>query len=310
MMILRLLFAWRAIGFSAAFLPGLAQGQGQLPALPFVPRQLAPLQVDKALETMLQLTPEQREELRKVDVPLNSEKEFGNSVFKTFQNQLQLQKVGITNRGTDVAYLAKLVGLLKPQMSHHRRYPKIQVHVVDSDEVDARSVPGGILVFYRGLLEVAESEAALIGIVAHELSHLDRRHQLKPLQHQQLAQKQLAGFEAGNFDLGRMFDFGKTSFGSYHPIHPAEESEADRDAVSWMYQVGYDPTELAKLFSRLSDRAQGQAAMLPSFLRTHPLMKDRAAEVLNQSKQLQLANPKPKLIVGVEALRARSPQLK
>ncbi len=75
-----------------------------------------------------------------------------------------------------------------------------------------------------------------MGIIGHELSHLDRRHQLKPLQQQQLAKQQLAGSAKQGFDLNRMFDFGKISLGSYHPIHLQEEAEADNDAVRWMYE--------------------------------------------------------------------------
>ena len=67
-------------------------------------------------------------------------------------------------------------------MNHARRYRQVQVYVADSSEVDAQSIPGGCLVFHRGLLDVAESEAARVGIIGHELSHLDRRHQLKPIQ--------------------------------------------------------------------------------------------------------------------------------
>lgn len=269
-----------------------------------------PQEVDRALQSMMQLTPAQRAELRKVNIPIKAEKEYGESIFESFRQQLAAQKIQVTNRGVDATYLQRLVNIARPQMAQRDRYNKVQVYLVESTTVDARSTPGGILVFYRGLLEIAENEAALLGIVCHELSHLDRQHQLKPLQQQQLANKQLNQLQSGQFDFGRMMDFGKISFSSYHPIHPDEEAEADQDAVSWMYQLGYDPEQLARLFQRLASNAQGNAELIPGFLRTHPLMKDRAAKVLEQTKQLQTANPQANLIVGTEALKRRSPAKK
>ena len=38
--------------------------------------------------------------------------------------------------------------------------------------------PGGTLIFFRGILDFAGSEAALVGVIGHELSHLDHGHQL------------------------------------------------------------------------------------------------------------------------------------
>jgi predicted Zn-dependent protease len=263
--------------------------------------------IDKMMQEMLHMSAEQRAQLRAVEVPINAEKEFGDWVFEAFQQQLKLQKIAITNRGRDAKYLTQLVGRIKPLMDNRTRYPRIQVHIVDSPEIDARSAPGGTLVFYRGLLEFAESEAALVGIIGHELSHLDRRHQLKPLQQQQLAKRQLAGSVKQGFDLNRMFDFGKISFGSYHPIHPEEEAEADHDAVRWMYELGYDPTELAKLFDQLANRGQGPAQMMPAFLRSHPLMQDRSLTVLRLADQLQRQKPIGKLVVGSDALKDRIP---
>ena len=81
-------------------------------------------------------------------------------------------------RGKDVTYLRELVASIQPLLVNRQRYPTIQVLLADSPQIDARSFPGGSLVFCRGLLDSAGSEAALVGIIAHELVHLDRGHVL------------------------------------------------------------------------------------------------------------------------------------
>lgn len=267
-----------------------------------------PRNVDEMMEGFFRLSSEQRAELRSVEVPVQSERSYGEQIFQAYRKQLSSQGIPMSSRNPDARYISQLVDRIKPLMTDPRRYPKIDVHVVDSEEVDARSIPGGTLVFYRGLLEFAESEAALVGIVGHELSHLDRRHQLKPLQQQLIARKKFqpnAGMSG--FDLRDFFDFGTMSLNSYHPFHPEEEAEADGDAVQWLYQLGYQPLELARLFQGLSEVNRNANAEMPRFMRTHPAMKERSIEVTRLTSEFQKKMPKADLIVGREALAQRTP---
>lgn len=267
-----------------------------------------PRSIDEMMDGFFRLTPEQRAELRSVEVPVKAERDYGEQIFQAYRNQLTAQGIQLSSQSPDARYMSQLVDRLKPAMTHQRRYPKIDVYVVDSGEVDARSAPGGFLVFYRGLLEFAESEAALIGIVGHELSHLDRRHQLKPLQQQLMARKKFQpNAAAAGFNLKDFFDFGSMSLNSYHPFHPEEEAEADRDAVQWLHQLGYQPLELARLFQRLSDLKQNTAFEMPGFMRTHPAMKERSSDVTRLAAELQQRMPKADLVVGQEALVQRVP---
>ena len=263
---------------------------------------------EDVMNDTVRLSAEEREALRKVDVPLAKEKEYGDSIFSGFKNQLATQGISISDKNRDAKYLMALANRVKPLLQNARRYPQLRIYVVDSPDVDARSIPGGILIFYRGLFESAESEAALIGIVGHELSHLDRRHQLKPLQQQELAQQQFQRMATqGQFNPRDFFDFGKLSMNSFHPFHPDEEAEADLDAVVWMYQLGYQPTELGKLFQRLAPGNRPGAEFMPSFLRMHPPFPERSAKVTEETARLQQIEPRLDLIIGRDELKRRSP---
>lgn len=285
---------------------------GSIAGLNSNPSILAQVNFPQGMEEMMGgmfgLSAEQREELRKVEVAIQAEKEYGENVFSGFKQQLASQRISISDRNKDAKYLLELANRMKPLMQHGQRYPKLRIYVVDSKEVDAKSIPGGILIFYRGLLEYAESEAALIGIVGHELSHLDRKHQLKPLQQQKLAQQKMQ--QMGNrrtFDPQDFFNLGKQTFGSFHPFHPDEEAEADLDAVGWMYQLGYQPSELGRLFQRLAGGNRPGAEFMPSFLRTHPTFPERSDKVTRETARLQQLQPKAALIVGREELSRRTP---
>src|SRR5262245_57273723 len=50
------------------------------------------------------------------------------------------------------------------------------VKVVDAEDVNAFALPGGFLYVNRGLLEAADNEAEVAGVLAHEIAHVAARH--------------------------------------------------------------------------------------------------------------------------------------
>src|ERR1043166_4673876 len=50
------------------------------------------------------------------------------------------------------------------------------VKVIDSDEVNAFALPGGFFYVNKGLILAADNEAELVGVMAHEISHVIARH--------------------------------------------------------------------------------------------------------------------------------------
>jgi predicted Zn-dependent protease len=54
--------------------------------------------------------------------------------------------------------------------------------VVNTDDVNAFSLPGGFIYVNRGLIEQSERLDELAGVMAHEIGHVVRRHSVKQLQ--------------------------------------------------------------------------------------------------------------------------------
>ncbi|MBM4089344.1 MAG: hypothetical protein FJ276_07930 [Planctomycetes bacterium] len=249
-------------------------------------------------------TDAERRELAKVEVALSDEQHVGKQALEAFLAELRRKRVRIVSRGPEVEYLRSLVAMLRPRMRRADRYPSITVLLAESPETDAKCFPGGTLLVFRGMLDFAESEAALVAVLAHELSHIDHGHQLRQLKAVRLAGQQT--FAPGNMEqflnsgmvLGRLFA---------RPFQPEDETEADADAAAWAYQSGYDPRELARLFQRLQERG-GQQRMVPAYFRTHPYHADRSAAVLRGYRELHAANPRDDLYIGRENLRRRVPR--
>lgn len=242
------------------------------------------------------LSPQQLQQLDAIKISSAEENQFGQKVLKAYLQQLAQSQIAVIQPGKDIEYLQRLLTVIKPHMNQAARYKKFDVRVIDVASSDAFSIPGGHLLITRGLLESAESEAAVVGVLAHELSHLDRGHQLLPLKQSKLAGKPL------NFTDGMMW----ISLVA-RPFRPEQESEADSDATQWMMAAGYDPRELAKLLSRW-DQQQNQAMpwmqFVPGFVKSHPDAGKRAQEVLRIARQNKARYPQA-VAIGVENLKQR-----
>jgi predicted Zn-dependent protease len=254
-------------------------------------------------------TPEQQRAWDEVTIAREEEQRFGRQAADRFLADLRRQGIRVVSRGPEVNYLRALVEEVRPRMRHADRYPSITVWFAESSDTDARCFPGGILVVYRGLLAVARSEAALVGILGHELSHIDHGHQLRHLKALKLAQNP---FQGGP----RRFDFRDLMNNTWlmtqtfaRPFRPEDETQADLDGATWAYEAGYDPREMAQLFLTLHRRDGERAGGgVPSFLRSHPFHRDRYEAILKRYEELLATRPRDDLYRGVQNLQQLVPR--
>ena len=250
---------------------------------------------------------EDRAELDKIDIAWRDESQIGERASREYLAELRRKGIKVITRGDNVKYLQTLVDLVHPKMEQANRYRSIQIYLADSDETDARSFPGGNLIFYRGMLDFAANEAALVGVIGHELSHLDHGHQLYDAKRMKLMQNTFSG--ANGFSPDQFFRSGAMLMRSFSkPFRPEDESEADNDGATWAYELGYDPREMAKMFLRMHERDRRAAPGLPSFMRTHPYHLDRYTALSDLYDTLQKAVPRADLYIGSENLVQRVPR--
>jgi predicted Zn-dependent protease len=243
--------------------------------------------------------------LAEITVSAREERQIGTRAVDAYLGQLKAQRVRVIQRGKDVAYLQTLVRKVQPMMTQRERYPKIEVYLALSDHCDARCFPGGYLVFFRGLLESAENEAALIGMVGHELSHLDRGHQTRRIKQMKLAERTVSG-GVGPMKPSDFFTVGSVMMrGWSRPFRPDYEREADQDGARWSYQAGYDCREMGKLFLRHHEQNGNLNLPIPEFFRSHPAGPDRHRAIMDEYERLQAESPRDDLVIGRESLLAR-----
>ena len=169
----------------------------------------------------------------------------------------------------------KLVAQLGPDVPEE--YEFIFKVVQDDTMINAFAAPGGRIYFYTGLLYAADNEAAVMGVLAHEISHVTERHGAKQMV-AQFGLDAVLSLAIGN-DPGiwteLLVGLGKT--GALLNYSREDESESDRVGLGLVVKAGYDPNAFADFFALLG-AGEGQEDFL-SFLSTHPAPGERAEEV-------------------------------
>lgn len=250
-------------------------------------------------------SPEERQQLKNIEVSAKDEQRFGRLAAQAYLDDLRKRNVRVTSVGKDAEYLKRLVDRVRPQMRNHQRYRVIDVQVALSTDTDARCFPGGTIVFHQGLLDFALSEAALVGVIGHELSHLDNGHQLINIRRMKLAQQTISNPSAVTPD--RFFQVGSSWLRAFtRPFQPEDETQADHDGITWAYRLGYDGRAMADLFLRLHERDKDKPGMvMPAFLRSHPFHIDRYRALQARHQDLSRTEPNNNLYIGRQNLELR-----
>jgi beta-barrel assembly-enhancing protease len=155
----------------------------------------------------------------------------------------------------------------------------LQVTVRDSNIVNAFALPGGRIVILRGLLRSAQSPEEVAGVLAHELTHVLKRHPTRNLIAQQGTSLILGALTGGG--IGHVVG---TLLASLSYTRAAEE-EADAGAVELLDRAGISSWGLISFFERLlrdeekSGESHWLSLVFPNYLRTHPATQQRIATV-------------------------------
>jgi len=148
--------------------------------------------------------------------------------------------------------------------------------IEDDEQINAFALPGGKVAVYTGILPVAETDAGLATVMAHEVAHVAARHGGERVSTGILAQLGAVGVGAamGGSDpfvyeaVMQAYGLG-ANVGVLLPFSRSQESEADRIGLVYMAKAGYDPREAVAFWQRMDEAVKGNPQP-PEFLSTHP----------------------------------------
>jgi predicted Zn-dependent protease len=153
-----------------------------------------------------------------------------------------------------------------------------QFGVLDDNDVNAFAAPGGYVFITKGLLAQMNSEAELAGVLAHEISHVLRKHHLQALK--KGAQTELLSDLANDAlknngsdpRLSKLVSAGTEVYA--RGLDKDDEFEADRMGVVIAARGGYDPYGLPAVLQTLQSINPSDSSVALMF-KTHPALADR-----------------------------------
>ena len=204
----------------------------------------------------------------------------------------------ITDEGIS-SYLAslgnRLVAAAPPELN--QSVYEYSFTPVNLKEINAFALPGGPMFVHRGMFDAATSEGEVVGVMAHELSHVLLRHgtaNATKAENPWLALGQLAGAVGGavvgggagsaiaqstQFGLGTLMLRYSRDF----------EKQADLMGAQIMARAGYDPRALAHMFETIQRQSAENGGAPPQWLSDHPDPGNRTQYITKEAEALTIA---------------------
>ena len=145
--------------------------------------------------------------------------------------------------------------------------------VVEDSAVNAFATTGGFIYVNTGLLKVADNEAEVASVLAHEMGHIEGKHLIKQIRQQAITSgvATLAGL-----DKNKAVGIG-VQLALNLPRSRKDEFDADKRGLANITRTGYAQSAMVSFMKKL----QGSSSV-PAFLSTHPGASDRVISLQRQ----------------------------
>jgi len=155
----------------------------------------------------------------------------------------------------------------------------IKIHVVENNEINAFAMPGRHLVVHTGLIDFADHQEEITGVIAHEIAHIESGHVVKKLG-KEIGLSVILNLTLG--DIGGEVVRNALSTITSTAYDRSLEKEADLKAVDYMLAAKMNPTYLASFLEKLDKQSQTPEVL--QWVSTHPDSKERVRYINEKVK--------------------------
>jgi beta-barrel assembly-enhancing protease len=150
---------------------------------------------------------------------------------------------------------------------------RFKVYIVDDLTVNAFALPGGYIVFNKGLLTKADSWEEVLGVMAHEAAHVTQRHHIRGIL-SQMGWTTILRMLIG--DGGLISDLLIGTSAQLETLSYSRDYERESDEVGFNYLVNakINPMGLGTFFEKLKHE-HGDETGAPELLSSHPSTDNR-----------------------------------
>ncbi|MEQ6201881.1 M48 family metallopeptidase [Sulfitobacter sp. HNIBRBA2951] len=205
-------------------------------------------------------------------VPPAGERALGEATFGQIRSALAGAGLPPLDTCDDPAGLAALETMLVGLGVERGTEDAIKVFVLDHEMVNAFALPGGYVVFFRGMIDAALSPNEIAAVMAHEVGHVVNRD---PTRHalRSAGSIGILGLLFGDFAGGAAVLFLTEKLIAANYAQGAE-SGADFYAYGALEDAGVSPAALGDMFERLRDKYGDTEGVVSHFV-SHPTLSSR-----------------------------------
>lgn len=150
----------------------------------------------------------------------------------------------------------------------------VTFQLIEADEVNAFTLPGGYVFINTGLLRLSGNEAELASAIAHEIGHAAARHATRQASRDRLMNigtlpLAILGGPAARMAMNAAMPMASMKFSREF------ENEADLLGIEYLWKAGYDPDAAIDLFEALASTEKRQPGSVSKLFHAHPLTPDR-----------------------------------
>lgn len=172
-------------------------------------------------------------------------------------------------------YLNKILAAIVRNSDDPFLYKGYFIGILNTDEVNAISTPGGHIFITRGLMQQAKSEDELAAVIAHEVAHIQLGHAIESIKSTRLldaTSKILTeiDYQSGKYSDKQVSEFNDTRNMIFSNVvesgfSKTQEFAADEKALTLMADAGYNPDCMLNLLETLKSNTSGSG-----WSKTHP----------------------------------------
>ena len=199
-------------------------------------------------------------------IPKSLEEEMGEELSNVFTNQY-----------TSIDSASYFVQQFTNELHLDSIY-KIEVQVLETEDINAFALPGGKLFIYSGILKKMKTPEELAALLGHEITHVNNRHSLK----------NICRSLAGTYIISAMF--GDVTGISSGVLMQADEfkqldysrdleTEADLNGLELMVRNKISPKGMKDLLELLQEEGDKMPELM-KYLSTHPETEARIKRVI------------------------------
>ncbi|MDD5072879.1 MAG: M48 family metallopeptidase [Candidatus Omnitrophica bacterium] len=152
--------------------------------------------------------------------------------------------------------------------------------VLDINDINAVSLPGGWVYVFKGLVEKCKNDDELAGVIAHEIGHICARHSAKQQQTSSIMTAIMIAVTAtGGGSASQATNLALSSLLAAYSRE--DEFEADRRAVIYTKKAGYDPYALITFMETMHEVGKDKIRSY-TYFRSHPYEGERIGNINRQ----------------------------